>query len=110
MVRRIISKGQVRAILFKTSLAIGTRSVGINQASHCSEITWLEFGDCRADVCHSANYLVAWNAGIDSRHYAPLITDLMEVRVADTTKEDFDLDVVIARIPSRDQSWNKRRG
>jgi hypothetical protein len=30
--------------------------------------------------------------------------------VADTTKEDFDLDVVIARIPSRDQSWNKRRG
>jgi hypothetical protein len=50
---------------------------------------------------------VAWDAGIDSRHHAPLIPDLVEVRVADTTKENFDLDVVVARIPPRDHSWNK---
>jgi hypothetical protein len=33
----------------------------------------------------------------------------MEVRVADTTEKDFDLNVVFARIASRDRGGGKRR-
>ena len=63
-----------------------------------ANVAWLEFGDCRADLGDTADDLMSRNAWIDSGHRAPLATDLVEVRVADTAKKDFNLNVVFARI------------
>jgi hypothetical protein len=108
-VRRVVGKSHVGAELLKTSLTFRAGTVGVNQAADRSKVARLEFGNCRADLGDTANYLMAWCAGIYGGHHAPLITDLMEVRVADTTKKDIDLNVVFARIAPRDHCWGKRR-
>jgi hypothetical protein len=59
-------------------------------------------------VRDTTNYFMAWNAGIDSRHNAPLIPNLVEVRVADTAEKDFEPNVVFARFPPSDYGWSKR--
>jgi hypothetical protein len=33
--------------------------------------------------------------------------DLMQIRVADAAEENFDLNIVFVRIPSRDGGWSK---
>ena len=86
-VRRVVGKSHVGAELLKTSLTFRAGTVGVNQAADRSKVARLEFGNCRADLGDTANYLMAWSAGIDGGHHTPLITDLMEVRVADTAKE-----------------------
>jgi hypothetical protein len=48
------------------------------------------------------------NAWIDSGYPAPLVTDLVEVRMADTAKKDFDLNVVFARVAPRDRGGGKQ--
>jgi hypothetical protein len=58
--------------------------------------------NCGADLGDTADDLMSWNAWIDSRHRAPLVTDLMEVRVANTTEKDFDLNIMFTRIASGD--------
>ena len=74
-----------------------------------SKVSGLELGDCGADLNDTADDLMSGNAWIDSWHRAPLITDLVEVRVADTAEKDFDLNVVFARISPRDRGGGKRR-
>jgi hypothetical protein len=108
-VRRVIGEGHVRAELLETVLALVAVTVGVNQAANCSKVTGLELGDCGADLGDTADDLMSGNARIDSWYPAPLVTDLVEVRVADTTEKDFDLNVVFARIASRDGSGGKRR-
>jgi hypothetical protein len=51
---------------------------------------------------------MAWNAWIDSRHNAPLVPNLVEVRVADTAEKDFEPNVVFTGIPPSDYGWSKR--
>jgi hypothetical protein len=46
----------------------------------------LELGDCGADLGDTANNLMSGNAWIDSGHAAPLVTDLVEIRVAYATE------------------------
>ena len=65
--------------------------------------------DCGTDFGDTANNFMSWNAWIDSGHRASLVTDLVEVRVADTAEKDFDLNVMFARIAPRDRGWCKRR-
>src|SRR5262249_12366825 len=108
-VRRVVGQGHVRAVLLKTVLALRAVAVGVNQAAHCSNIAWLKLGDCVADLGHTTDNLVSWNAWIDSGHRAPLVTDLVEVRMADTAKEDLDLNVTVARITPRDRRGCKWR-
>lgn len=53
---------------------------------------------------------MARDAGVDSGHDpAPLVTDLMEIGVADTAEEDFDLYVVFSGIAPRNRGGGKRR-
>ena len=40
---------------------------------------------------------------------APLVTDLMEIGVADAAEEDFDLHVAFGRIAPRDRGGGQRR-
>src|SRR6187200_1933397 len=80
---RVIGEGHVRAELLETSLALVAVAVGVNQAADCSNVAGLELGDCGADVGDTADDLMSGNAWIDSGHRTPLVTDLVEVRVAD---------------------------
>jgi len=105
-IRRVVGEGHVWTILLKTRLTLGAVTVGVNQAADCSNVTGLELGDCRADLGDTANDLMSRNAWIDSGHRAPLTTDLVEVRVADTAEKDFNLNVVFAGIAS----WDRDRG
>ena len=105
---RVEGKGHVRTELLETGLAFGTVAVGVNQAADCSNVAGFEFGDCRADLNDTADDLMSRNARIYSGH-TPLATDGVEVRVADTTEKDFDLNVMFARIAPRDRGGGKRR-
>jgi hypothetical protein len=99
----------VTAELFETSLALTAVTVGVNQAAYCSKVAGLELSDCGANLGDTADDLMSWNAWIDSGHHAPLVTDLVKVRVADTTEKDFDLNVVLARIAPWNRHGSKRR-
>jgi hypothetical protein len=105
----VVCKGHMRAELLETGLAIRTVAVGVNHAAYCSKVAWLEFGDRSADPGDTANDLMSRNAWIDSGHRAPLATDGVEVRVADTAEKDFNLNIVFARFAPRDRGWGKRR-
>jgi hypothetical protein len=106
---RVVGEGHVRAELFETGLALVAVAVGVNQAADCSKVSGLEVGDCGADVGDTADDLMSGNAWIDSGHHTPLVTDLVEVRVTDTTEKDFDLYVVFAWIAPWDRGGRKRR-
>jgi hypothetical protein len=84
-------------------------TVGVNQAADCSKVVGLELDDCGADLGNTADDLMSGNAWIDSGYPAPLVTDLVQVRVADTAEKDFDLNIVFARIAPRDRGGGKRR-
>jgi hypothetical protein len=106
---RVIRERYMRAELLETGLALGAVAVGVNQAADCSKVAGLELGYCRADVGDTADDLMSGNAWIDSGHRTPLVTDLVEVRVADTAEKDFDLNVVFTRIAPRDRGGGKWR-
>src|SRR5947209_7797488 len=51
-----------------------------------------------------------WHTGIDRRQcVAPVITNLMEIGVADPTEQNFNLHVVFGGIPTRDGCRSKPR-
>jgi len=53
---------------------------------------------------------MARDAGVHSRHdAAPLVTNLVEIGVADTAEEDFDLYIGFSRIAPRNRGGGKRR-
>ena len=106
---RVIREGHMRAELLETGLTLVAVAVGVNQAADCSNVAGLELGYCRADVGDTADDLMSGNAWIDSGHRTPLVTDLVEVRVADTAEKDFDLNVVFTRIAPRDLGGGKWR-
>ena len=108
-VRRVVGQGHVRAVLLKTVLTLGAVAVGVNQAADCSNIAGLNLSDCGADLGDTTDNLMSWNAWLDSGHRAPLVTNLVEVRVADTAEKDFDLNVTFARITPRDRRGCKWR-
>lgn len=106
---RVVGEGHVRAELLETGLTLMAVAVRVNQTADCSKVAGLEVGDCGADVGDTADDLMSGNAWIDSGHHAPLVTDLVEVRVTDTTEKDFDLNVVFAWIAPRDHGGRKLR-
>jgi hypothetical protein len=105
---RVIGGGHVRTELLETRLTLLAVAVGINHAADCGNIARLEFGDCRTDLGDTANDLMTRNAWIDSGHRTPLVTNSVEVRVADTAEKDFDLNVVFAWITPRNRCRGKR--
>jgi hypothetical protein len=102
---RVVGESHVWSELLETGLAVATVAVGVNQTANCSKVAWLELGDCGADLGDTTDDLMSGNAWIDSGHPAPLVTDLVQVRVADTTEKYFDLNVVLARITPGDHRW-----
>jgi hypothetical protein len=105
---RVVGEGHMWTILLETGLAVETVAIGVNQAAYCSNVAGLELGDFRADLSYTADDLMSGSAWIDSRHSAPLATDGVEVRVADTAEKDLDLNVVFAWIAPGDRDGSKR--
>jgi hypothetical protein len=109
LVWRVVGEGRIRAELLQTGLTLWAVTIGVDQAADCRKVAGPELGDCGAYPSDTADYLMPGNAWIHSWHYAPLVADLVEVRVAYTAEKDFDLNVVFAGIASWDRGWVKRR-
>src|SRR6266699_2930941 len=102
-VRRVEGEDHVRAELLKASLALWTGAVRIDHAADRGEITWLVPGNCRADLGHTADNLMAGDNRVDSRHeLAPLVAHRMQIGVANAAEQDFDLHVAISWITTLD--------
>lgn len=97
------------AELLETGSTLGAVAVGVNQAADCSMVAGLELVDCGANLGDTANDLMSGNAWIDSGRRAPFVTDLVEIRVAYAAEKDFNLNVMLARIASRNRERNKSR-
>jgi hypothetical protein len=104
---RVIGEGYVWAELLESILALVAVTVRVNHAANCSNIAWLEPGDCGTNLGDAANDLMSRNAWIDCRRRAPFATDSVKVRVANTAEKDFDLNVVVIRLSSRDRHRSK---
>jgi len=109
LVRAVVGQGQVRAELLKASLTLGTCSVGIDHTADSGEIARLEFRNGRSDRRDATDDFVARNTGVDRGHHpAPLIADLVKIRVADAAEKNFELDIMSRRITPRYHSGDKR--
>jgi hypothetical protein len=106
---RVVGKGHMWTELLETCLTVRTIAVRVNQAPDCSKVTWLELGDVGAYLGYTTNDLMSWNAWVDRGHLAPLITNLVEVRMANTAEKDFNLNIIFTRITPRDDCRGKRR-
>ena len=106
---RVVGESHMSAELLETGSALGAVAVEVNRAADCDMVAGLELGDCGANLGDTADNLMSGNARIDRVRSAPLVTDLVEIRVAYATEKDFNLNVVFARIASRDRERNKRR-
>jgi hypothetical protein len=108
LVGKVAGEGEVGAELLETLLAIRTGAVGVDQAAYGGEVTCFEFCHRRPNLGHPADNLVAGNARIDGGHHtAPLIADLVQVRVTDAAEENFNLHVTLSSIAPRDRSGRK---
>ncbi|MGA9150611.1 MAG: hypothetical protein WBZ36_08535, partial [Candidatus Nitrosopolaris sp.] len=81
----VVGEGHVLAELLKAGLAFAAVTFGVNHAADCSKVAGLEL-ECGADFGDTADDLMSGNARIDSGHHAPLVTNLVKVRVADTAE------------------------
>src|SRR5213076_1498944 len=105
LVRRIEGENHVWAELLETSLALCAGAVRIDHAADRGEIPGLVLGDCRPDLDNTADDLVAGdNRIIRGYELAPLVADRMEIGVADTAEENFDLHVPVSWIAPVDFS------
>jgi hypothetical protein len=104
---RVIGESHVWTELLESILALVAVTVRVNHAANCSNVTWLEPGDCRANLGDAANDLMSRNAWIDSGRRAPFATDSVKVRMTYTAEKDFDLNVVVIRLSSRDRHRSK---
>ena len=109
LVRKVVRESAVPAELLKAGLAFGAGPVGVDHAADRGEVAGLERSDCGADFGNTADDFMARDTGVDSGHgTAPLVADLVEIRVADTTEKDFDLYVVLSGIASLNRGGGKR--
>ena len=83
---RVIGESHVWTELLESILALVAVTVRVNHAANCSNVTWLEPGDCRANLGDAANDLMSRNAWIDSGHRAPFATDSVKVRMTYTAE------------------------
>ena len=90
--------------------AIRAGVVGVDQAADRDEVPRFILGDGGADPSDAADNLMARDARVDGRHrIAPLVTDLVQVGVADAAEKNFYLHVAFGRIAPQDRVGRERR-
>src|SRR5215831_7505693 len=103
-VGEVVGEREIRAELLETGLALGASAVRIDHAANGCEVAWLELGDRRADLAHTADNLVAGHARIDGWHrLLPLVANLVEIGVTDATKKYLNLHVLFSGIAPDDR-------
>src|SRR4051812_35189793 len=103
LVRTVVSKDHIRTKLFESVFAFPARAIRIDHATNGSDVTGLELRHRRADLGNAAEDLVSGDARISGGHVVvPLVANLVEIRVADTAKEDFNLYIGGSRLAPRD--------
>jgi len=96
LVRGVEGESHVRTELLDTGPALGAGAVGVNHASDGGEVAGLKLGDRGAGLGDTADDLMSGYDWVNSGHEAaPLVTHLVEVGVADTAEQNFDLNVVL---------------
>ena len=111
LVRGIEGENHVRTELLQAGLARRAGAVRVHHAADRGKVAGLELGNCGADLGDPADDLMAGDDGVDGRHEAAkLVTDMVEIGVADTAEQDVDLNVVCGWIAPRDRGGGKRRG
>src|SRR6266513_735178 len=109
-VRRVEGENHVLAEFLKASLAVWAGAVRIDHAADRGEVARLVLGNCRTDLGHTADDLVAGYDRIVSGHeLAPFVADRMEIGVANATEQNFDLHIVLSWIATRNFGGRQRR-
>jgi hypothetical protein len=80
-----------------------TDAAGVYEAAYTCQITYFKFPDMVTDLDYAPYDLMARDHRIDRA--APLIADLMYIRVADTAVQDIYLYVVCSDLPSVYAKW-----
>ncbi len=110
LVWKVVGEREVRAELLETLPATWAGMVGIDHAADGDEVAGFVLRDGRANLGDTADDLVARDARVDRGHrLAPLVTDLMQIGVADAAEENLDLHVAVGRIAPRDRVGGERR-
>src|ERR1700678_2725261 len=95
----VVSQRKVRAELLQSCLALGAGAIGVDHAADGGKVPSLELLDAGANLGHSPDDLVSGNARVYSGHHAaPLVPNLVQIGVADTTKQNLELHVVFGRL------------
>src|ERR1051326_9092679 len=96
------------AILLEAFLAARTRPTCIDHAADRGEIAFLELFDFASNGHNAADDFVTRHAGINGTA-APLVACDVDVRMADSAKQDLDLHVVRQNVAAAKRKWRKRR-
>src|SRR3989442_10879029 len=75
-------------VLLQAFLAARAHPAGIHETAYSGKITDLESLNRGSDACDTSNNFVAGDHG--ENRAAPLVSCLMDIRVADSTVKDFD--------------------
>ena len=88
----VIGPNRLRTILFKPLASIGALAAGINEASHAHLIANFKTLYPCTNLCDNPSDLMARDHRI--RRSSPLISSLMNVRVANTAISNIDQNII----------------
>src|SRR5260370_19457721 len=110
LIGKVVGVGRIQAELLESCKARGTGAVRVHHAADRCQVAGLELGYRGADARNAAHDFMAGNAWVNGGYEsAPLVASLVEIGVADTAEEDFDLHVVFSWIAPRDRGGGQRR-
>src|SRR5438445_4691910 len=97
------------AVLLQACLTARAHSAGIHETADSGKLADFEAFHLGSDACHASDNFVAWDHGINRA--APLVSRLMDVRVADAAVENFDQHIVWTWFAPLKAEWfeNRRR-
>src|SRR6266567_421953 len=108
-VRRIEGEDHVRAELLEAGLALRAGAVRVDHAADRGEVARFVLRDLRADLCHTADDLMArYDRVIRGHELAPLVAHRMQIGVADAAKQNFDLHIAVSWIAAFDLGGSQR--
>src|SRR5439155_12842120 len=103
LVRATVRPGYVRAELLKSTLAVWARVVGAHHATDTNDVADLEACNARTELADAPDDFVPGHARVNRGHYfVPLVSGLVQVRVADAAEQNVDRNVALCCMAPRD--------
>jgi hypothetical protein len=103
-IRAVVGKGQTLfAVLLFPGLAVLAVAARVDHTTNGGDIAFLEFLYRAANFGDAANDFVSGDTRVNGGHDTlPLVTNLVQVGVADAAKKDLDLHVLRTRFATMD--------